>query len=101
MTKLIKISDLPEFKLSECLKTDEDVAQYLTMVLEEKDDAELIHALGHIIEIRGMTEVARACGLRREALSELLKSGSQVGFESIMRICKGLGVKLVATPAHV
>ena len=44
MTKMIKISDLPKFELSEYLKTDEDVAQYLTMVLEEKDDLELIHA---------------------------------------------------------
>jgi len=52
MTKTIKISSLPEFDLAEHLKTNEDVANYLTVVLEEHDPAELAHALGVI---------ARAC----------------------------------------
>ena len=68
MTRKIRIADLPEFDLAEHLKTDEDVAQYLTMVLEENDGAELTHALGVIARARGMTEVARASGLTREAL---------------------------------
>ncbi len=41
MSEKIKIADLPEFDLAEYLKTDEDVAPYLTMVLEENDGAEL------------------------------------------------------------
>ena len=101
MSEKIKIADLSEFDLAEYLKTDEDVAQYLTMVLEENDGAELTHALGVIARARGMTEVARASGLTREALYKALRSSSQPRFETITRVCAALCVKLVAKPAHV
>lgn len=42
----MKISDLPEFDMAEMLKTDEDIANYLTAVLEENNEGELTHALG-------------------------------------------------------
>jgi probable addiction module antidote protein len=44
--------------MAEYLKTDEDVANYLTLVLEENDPAELTHALGTIARARGATKVA-------------------------------------------
>ena len=62
MTKITKISELPEFDMAEILKTDEDIANYLTAVLEENDPAELSHALGVIARARGMTEVVRFWG---------------------------------------
>ena len=67
MTQKIKLADLPEFDMAEHLKTDEDVANYLTAVLEENDPAELTHALGVI---------ARASGLTREALYKALRPSS-------------------------
>lgn len=101
MSNKIKIADLPEFDLAEYLKTDEDIAQYLTIVLEDNDSAELTHALGVIARARGMTEVARASGLTREALYKALRPSSQPRFETIARVCAALGVKLVAKPAHI
>jgi len=100
MTKNIHVSNLPDFDMSEYLKTDEDVAMYLTAVLEENDPAELTHALGVIARARGMTEVARASGLTREALYKALRPTSQPRFDTIARVCTALGVKLVAQPAH-
>ena len=76
MTRKIKAADLPDFDMAEYLKTDEDVANYLTLVLEENDPAELTHALGTIARARGMTEVARASGLTREALYKALRPTS-------------------------
>ena len=100
MTPKIKVSDLPDFDMAEHLKSDEDVAVYLTSVLEENDSAELTHALGVIARARGMTEVARASGLTREALYKALRPTSQPRFDTIARVCTALGVKLVAQPAH-
>ena len=100
MTKKINVSDLLDFDMAEHLKTDEDVAMYLTAVLEENDPAELTHALGVIARARGMTEVARASGLTREALYKALRPTSQPRFDTIARVCIALGVKLVAQPAH-
>ena len=100
MTKKIKVADLPDFDMAEHLKTDEDIAQYLTLVLEENDPSELTHALGTIARARGMTDVARASGLTREALYKALRPSSQPRFDTIARVCAALGVKLVAQVAH-
>jgi len=88
------------FDMAEELKTDEDIAIYLTLVLEENDPAELAHALGVIARARGMTEVAKASGLTREALYKALRPNSHPRFDTIARVCAALGVKLVAQPAH-
>lgn len=46
MPKKISVESLPEFDLAEQLKTDEDIALYLSVVLEGDDSSELMHALG-------------------------------------------------------
>jgi probable addiction module antidote protein len=100
MNSKTKVADLPEFDMAEHLGTDEDVATYLNLVLEDKDPAELTHALGVIARARGMTEVARASGLTREALYKALRPNSQPRFDTIARVCTALGVKLVAQAAR-
>lgn len=97
---MTKIADLPTFDMAEHLKTDDDVAAYLSLVLEEDDPAELAHALGVIARARGMTEIASASGLTREALYKALRPGSQPRFDTIRRVCGALGVRLVAQPIH-
>jgi probable addiction module antidote protein len=99
MTRKIKAAELPDFEMAEYLKTDEDVANYLTLVLKENDPAELTHALGTIARARGMTEVARASGLTREALYKALRPDSQPRLDTIQRVCTALGVKLNVVPA--
>ena len=94
MAKKISVQDLPEFDLAEQLKTDEDIAIYLSVVLEGDDPAELTHALGIVAKARGMTDVARAAGLTREALYKALRPNSQPRFDTIARVCRALGLKL-------
>ena len=95
---MTKIADLPNFDMAEHLNTDEDVAAYLSLVLEEDDPSELAHALGVIARTRGMSEIASASGLTREALYKALRPGSQPRFDTICRVCGALGVRLVAQP---
>lgn len=98
--KKIKISDLPDFDMAEHLKTDEDVANYLTLVLEDNDPALLAAALGDIARARGMGEIAKASGIGREALYKALRPNSQPRFDTIARVCNALGVRLVAQASH-
>ncbi len=97
-TVRLKTADLPDFDMAEYLQTNEDVANYLTLVLAENDPAELIHALSTIARARGMAEVARASGLTREALYKALRTTSNPRFDTIARVCKALGVRLVVQP---
>ncbi len=52
MTKKITVADLPEFDITEMLKTDEDIAQYLSLVIEDGDSALLAATLGDIARAR-------------------------------------------------
>lgn len=100
MTEKIKISELAEFDASELLGSEEDIAAYLTTVLEENDPALLAAALGDIARARGMSQVAKEAGIAREALYKALRPGSEPRFETISRVCAALGVRLVAQPLH-
>jgi probable addiction module antidote protein len=60
MSKKISVADLPEFDLAEQLKTEADIAAYLTIVLEEGDSPELAHALGVAARACGMSEILRS-----------------------------------------
>ena len=99
MVKEINVADLPEFDMAEHLDGDQAIAEYLTIVMEENDPSELTYALGVIARARGMSEVARATGLTREALYKALRPNSQPRFDTIARVCTALGVRLVVQPA--
>ncbi len=92
-----KISELPEFDMAQYIKNDEDIAEYLRQVLEEGDASELAAALGHIAKARGMTEIAKSSGIKREALYKALRPNTKPRLDTIQRVCHALGVKLTAT----
>ncbi len=100
MTQKRKIEDFPRFDAAEHLKDEEDVAAYLTVALEENDACALAEALGTVARARGMNEIAKASGLGRESLYKALRSDAQPRFDTIARVCKALGVKLVVQPDH-
>ena len=100
MTRKIKVSKLPEFDLAAHLRDDEDIAAYLSVVLEEGDADELVHALGIAARARGMTEISKASGITREALYRALRAGAQPRFDTVAKVCAALGLKLTVQPAR-
>jgi probable addiction module antidote protein len=100
MSKRIKINDLPQFDAAPYLDSEEAVASYLTDILEANDSALLAAALGDIARARGMTEIAKAAGITREALYKALRADSAPRFDTVNRVCLALGVRLVAMPVH-
>jgi probable addiction module antidote protein len=98
MSEKVRVADLAEFDITEHLEDEQAIAEYLTIVLEEDDPALLAAAMGDIARARGMTEIAKAAGVTREALYKALRAESQPRFDTINRVCHALGVKLVAQP---
>lgn len=88
------------FDPAEYLDDDESVAVYLTSMLEEDDPGLLFSALGDVARARGMTEIAKASGLSREALYKALRSDAQPRFDTIHRVLEALGVKLAVHSAR-
>lgn len=99
MTERITVADLPEFDASQFLDTDEAVAAFINDILQANDSALLASALGDVARARGMSEIARAAGLTREALYKALRPKAQPRFETVQRVCAALGVRLVAVAA--
>lgn len=100
MTKRIKLSELPDFDAAPYLDSDEAIAAYLTDILAANDSALLAAALGDIARARGMSEIAKASGITREALYKALRPDAHPRFDTVNRVCAALGVKLVAQVAN-
>jgi probable addiction module antidote protein len=100
MPRKTRIADLPDFDMAKQLNSEKDIAAYVTMVIEDGDAAELAHALGIASKARGMSEIAQASGITREALYKALKPNAKPRFDTINRVCAALGVRLVAQPVH-
>src|ERR1700690_4535267 len=98
MTERVKVADLPEFDAAQFLDSEDAVAAFLSDILQANDPALLAAALGDIARSRGMTDIARAAGLTREALYKALRPHAQPRFDTVQRVCAALGVKLVAQP---
>jgi probable addiction module antidote protein len=96
---MTKISELKTFDMAELLDSEQAIAEYLTVVLEENDPSALAEALGTVARARGMAAVADAAGIARESLYKALRPGSQPRFETIQRVMTALGVKLTAVPS--
>ena len=96
MTKRTKVADLPEFDAAPYLGSEKAVAAYLTDIMQANNPALLAAALGDIARARGMSEIAKASGLTREALYKALRPDAQPRFDTINRVCAALGVRLVA-----
>ena len=89
-----KTQKLKVFDITRYLDNEEAMAEYLSQVLEDGDNAELIRALGHIAKAKGMATVARESGLGRESLYKALSEGSQPRFDTISKVINALGLKM-------
>jgi probable addiction module antidote protein len=80
------------------LKSEEDMAAYLTVALEEDDMAFFAGALGDVARAKGMTEVAREAGLGRESLYKGLSQKGNPEFATVLKVLRALGLGLTVAP---
>ena len=98
MKKKIRIATLPEFDLANLLVSDEAISEYLSQVLDDGDNDELLRALGYIAKAKGMAMIAKDTGLGRESLYKALSPGSKPRFDTVLKVLKALGDRLHAKP---
>jgi len=95
MKKRIKVAELPVFDPARYLGNERAMAAYLTDILEAEDPGLLASALGDIARARGMSEIAKAAGITREALYKALRPGSAPRLDTVKKVCAALGLRLV------
>jgi probable addiction module antidote protein len=95
--KKIKTS---RFDTAEYLKSEEDMVAYLETALAEDEPRLVVLALGAIARARGMAQIAKQSGLRRESLYKALSPHGNPEFTTVLKVVKALGLHLHAETAH-
>jgi len=76
-------------------KDPEFAAEYLRLAWEEsKTQEELLIAMRHVAQARGMAAVAKKAGMGRESLYRALSAKGNPTVTTLMAINKALGIKL-------
>jgi probable addiction module antidote protein len=89
-----KSLDLAPFDASDYLDTEDVIAEYLAVALEDPDSDAFLAAVRDVAKARGMTDVAANAGLGRESLYKALRPGAQPRFDTVRRLLTALGVRL-------
>ncbi|MFY9347197.1 MAG: addiction module antidote protein [Orrella sp.] len=95
------ITKTKTFDVAEFLEDEETIADYLNMALEDPNPEMFLLAVRNIARARGMTQLARDTGLGRESLYKALSEGAKPRYDTILKVVRALGVKLLAEPTHV
>lgn len=91
--------ELVPFDAADYLQSEEDIALYLSAVLEDGSIQEIAAALGDIARARGMAKVASEAGLSRESLYKGLSGDRTPTADTLLRVIRALGLKLAVRPA--
>ena len=86
---------------AEHLRDEEDMAMYLSVVLEDGDLPLIMAALGDIARAKKMASVAQASGLARESLYKSLSSNGNPEFSTVLKVVRALGLRLQVVPAPI
>ena len=84
---------------AEHLETEEDMAAYLNVALEEGDLSLIMATLGDIARARRMAIVAEETGLGRESLYKSLSPDGNPQFATVLKVVRALGLQLHASAA--
>jgi len=88
-----------KFEVLDYLKTEEDITDYLNVVLEEGDYKFLPVALADIARARkAMTKAAKAAGVSRTSLYQSLYENGHPSFETIAKVANTLGYRITLVP---
>lgn len=90
--------DISKFDISDYLDSNEMIAEYLNVVLEEGDDSEIVVAIGNIAKAIGMTKIAEETGMSRPSLYKALSEGAKPQFSTIMKVLKAVGGQIRVNP---
>lgn len=84
------------YDAADYLKTDEQIAAYLDVALEDGDPAIITRALGAVARARNMSQLARDTGMSREGLYKALSGDGNPSFATVMKVAQALGVRFQA-----
>lgn len=81
--------------------SDADAAEYLNLMLEQREDWAFCEAVGTIARAYSMGKVAQATGLSRESLYRSLSAEGNPRFTTVLKVLDSMGYAIEIKPKHV
>jgi probable addiction module antidote protein len=94
---MVKVS---KFDVAEYLDSPEVIAAYLTGAFAAEDQAFIMMAIGDVARAKGMARVAKETGLSRESLYKSLSGESKPEFDTVRKVLRSFGLRMVVEPAE-
>jgi len=82
------------FDIAEHLRSEEDLAGFLTESFSDGRPDEILHAIFTACRARGMSRMARDSGLGRESLYKALAPNAHPRFETILKLVRAFGLMM-------
>ncbi len=89
-----------KFDIADYLRSEADIAEYLSEALALGDPAYFQHALGAVARAKGMAAIAKKSGLGRQSLYKALSEGGNPEFSTVVKVLGALGIRIAAVPAE-
>ena len=93
------LSRLPLGIRPNCSQLRRTSPAYIEAAFEDGDPSVVTHALGVVARAKGMSQLARECGLSREALYKALTPDGDPKLSTFFSVLKALGMKVTAHAA--
>lgn len=85
-------------EIADYLDSNEMIAEYINLVLEEGDSSDVVEAIGHIAKAIGMSKIAEQTGMSRPSLYKALSPESKPQFGTIMKVLRAIGGQINVKP---
>jgi probable addiction module antidote protein len=82
------------YNVADYLTSDDRVAAYLELAMEEGDSKAIATALGNVGRARGMTKLAKDTGLTREALYRALAPEGNPTLATVAAVLDAMGLRM-------
>ena len=86
---------------SETLKSEEEMASYLSAALEDGDPVVIKAAMADVAKARNMTQLAKKMGITRQGLYKAFSPEGNPEFITINKFLNAVGVRLSVVPMNV
>lgn len=86
------------YDAAEFLDSPEAMAVFIEDIMESNDPAMIANGIGVVARAKGMTDLAKATGIGRESLYQLLGKNGNPTLKNLTLILNALGMQLSAKP---
>ena len=86
--------EIDRYDVADYLQDEDDILAYLNAALDDGHPDVVAQAIGNVARMRGMSRIAKKCGLGRESLYKSLSDKGNPEFRTVLSVLKAMGIRL-------